>query len=269
MAATRSAKLNLKRQLFCAAAEWTAAAWDFIYPPSCAHCGREARGGRQVDGSFPALCSNCCALLAPPLPHTCERCGAAVGPYVDTSRGCIHCRRDRLAFDKALCLGTYGGPLRSACLQMKQPSGRLIAAAAARLLWQRHEESLRQASPELVLPIPAHWRTRIRRAHDASLTLAHVLADCLQVEFSAHILAKVRSTPAQSSLPPYKRRANLRGAFRVRDEAALSGRSVLLVDDILTTGTTASVASTALRKAGAKRVVVAVVARGVGQSSDA
>jgi predicted amidophosphoribosyltransferase len=73
-------------------------------------------------------------------------------------------------------------------------------------------------------------------------------------------------TPAQSGLSPRERRANLRGAFQVRSGAELSGKCILLVDDILTTGTTAHEASKALRRADAERVVVAVVARGLGQS---
>jgi len=87
----------------------------------------------------------------------------------------------------------------------------------------------------------------------------------LNIPCATHILQKRRWTAAQSGLTPAERRANLKNVFRLLDPQVVAGRSVLLADDVLTTGTTANEASRALRAAGARRVVVAVIARGVGR----
>ncbi|MCH7988719.1 MAG: ComF family protein, partial [Planctomycetes bacterium] len=120
----------------------------------------------------------------------------------------------------------------------------------------------------LVVPIPQYWTRRFQRSHNPAETQGRVLAHRLQVEFHTHILTKVRMTPVQSSLTASQRRTNLRGAFRVRRASELKGRSVLLVDDVFTTGTTANEASKVLRTAGAERVVVAVSARGLGRHAN-
>jgi ComF family protein len=242
------------------------AAVDFVYPPVCPFCGRE-HGDAEPAGPGSALCGPCRARLAPIIEHACRRCAAPVGPHLDTSDGCIHCRDDRFAFETVVRLGVYDGPLRAACLRMKQPDGQVLAAAVAGLLWEREREALQRAEVDLVVPVPHHWTQRLSREHNPAATLARTLGRRLHAAVEPHILGKSRRTPAQASLPPSERRRNLRDAFRVGGASALSGRTVLLVDDVLTTGTTAHEISKVLLRAGAARVVVAVLARGLGQSS--
>ena len=197
--------------------------------------------------------------------NSCSRCGAPVGPYLDTTNGCIHCRRDRFHFEQVICLGAYDGRLRSACQRAKENFGRPLATALAGFLWEHQRATLEQAGVDLVAAVPHHWTRRVWSNHNTSETLAEALAHRLKVGFDSNILAKVRSTPSQVSLPSYRRRSNLRRAFRVRGKPALADLTILLVDDVLTTGTTANEVSRALRQSGAERVVVAVLARGIGR----
>lgn len=237
---------------------------QFLYPQACPFCGDEA-GSTAAASSYPSLCTNCSGRLAERIESACVRCGAPVGPYLETSGGCIHCRGRQFAFETSVCLGVYKDALRLACLASKSSAGVSLAAALGQLLWQRQGETIAQQEFDVVTSIPQHWSRRLVRPQHASETLARVLARSLQVEFDPHILLKVRRTPAQATLPPGKRRTNLKRAFRVPRGARLHGLSILLVDDILTTGTTANEASRALKRAGASRVVVAVVARGLGR----
>jgi predicted amidophosphoribosyltransferase len=133
------------------------------------------------------------------------------------------------------------------------------------LLWQRHADALRSAEVGCVLPIPHHWSERFTRAHNPAATLARVLARRLHVPAGEHILRKARRTPPQTTLTATQRRTNVRGAFIVRRPAVVAGTTVLLVDDVLTTGSTSHEAAKVLRRAGVARVVVAVLARGLGQ----
>lgn len=235
----------------------------FVYPQTCPFCGDEA-GSASSMSSCPSLCVRCCCQLAETIESACARCGAPVGPHLETSSGCIHCRGRRFAFERAVCLGVYKDALRRACLESKKPNGAPLSAAMAQLLWQRQARAIARQGIDVVTSVPDHWSRRLVRPHNPSETLARALARCLQVDFDPHILLKVRRTPAQAALPPGKRLTNLKRAFRVRPFARMHGVSLLLVDDILTTGTTANEVSRVLRRAGASRVVVAVVARGLG-----
>ena len=250
-------------------ADWlrtlTHAAVDFVYPPTCPFCGREAQQSRRSETFDLELCLPCRDQIAPQLVHVCYRCGAPVGPHLDTTGGCVHCHRDRFHFDCVFCLGVYDDALKTACLRAKKSDGQPLASAVAGLLWERQQHSLEAAQIDLVVAVPRHWTRRLWMEPNAAETLAEALARRLQVEFGMHILAKVCRTPPQSKLRPYRRRSNLRRAFRVRQPDALKGATVLLVDDILTTGTTANEISRALRKSGADRVIVAVPARGIGR----
>lgn len=211
------------------------------------------------------LCAGYRDAAAPVIENSCRRCAALVGPHLVTSAGCVHCRRDRFAFEGVIRLGVYDGLLGSACLRTKHPRGRPLAAVLAGLLWERDRAVFEAADIDVVVPVPQHWSGRFLRGHNAAETIGEVLASRLKVDFFRHILSKVRRTPAQTSLPPSRRRSNLRGAFRVRGRSPLAGETVLLTDNILTTGTTANEVARMLWRGGAERVIVAVAARGIGR----
>ena len=232
----------------------------FVYPETCPLCDVELARQDGFDTSHPFLCSACRQAVTPDVGNTCLRCGSPVGPYVDTSNGCSNCASNRFSFESVIKLGLYEDRLREACIRGKSPGSEPLMAAVANLLWEQERNAFHQAGVDLVLPVPRYWMQRITRPHNPAATLARVLARRLKVDFSTHILCKTRKTPDQSSLSSQQRRMNLRNAFRVRGTSRLAGLTILLVDDILTTGTTANESSKALRRAGAKRVVVAVAA---------
>jgi len=248
-----------------AAASFWRMAWRFVFPDCCPRCGREHAGEVHSFTAGPRFCSSCRHDVGPAIGAPCARCGAPVGPHLDSSRGCAHCHADRFHFESVHRLGVYDGELRDVCLRSKHLPGQPLAAAAANLLWEREEAALRRADVGLVVPVPHHWSERVRRVPNSSQTIAGVLARHLNVAEGGPILTKARRTQKQSELPPSRRRANVRGAFRVAKATSLAGWNVLLVDDVLTTGATADEAAKVLRQAGANRVVVAVLARGLGR----
>ncbi len=240
-------------------------AWRFVYPDYCPRCGadHDEESSRFSDG--PRFCNSCRDEIAPVIRSGCVRCGAPVGPYLDTSKGCAFCHSDQLHFETAIRLGVYEGAMREVCLQAKVASGPALAAAAGALLWERERTVLESSGVDLVVSVPRHWTDRLRRVPHPNETLGRVLSRYLHVEEGGPILAKTRRTPAQASLPPSRRRTNVRGAFRVKTPSRIAERNVLLVDDVMTTGATANECAKVLRRAGAKRVVVAVLARGLGR----
>ncbi|MFG0333878.1 MAG: ComF family protein [Maioricimonas sp. JB049] len=243
-----------------------AAAQDFVYPPICIRCAKTVLAGAEEEGRRRSLrmCEACRAALGGPIGPSCLRCGAPVGPNVRVDAGCLHCRADRFAFAAVAALGVYAGPLQAACLTGKERGGGALMAALGELLWERHRERMTNWNADLVVPVPHHWTTRLWTGSLPPVVLADRLGRRWKVPVAGHILRKVRRTPAQSSLPPSGRRANLRDAFRLAAGARITGARVLLTDDILTTGTTAHRTARLLRQAGAAEVNVAVIARGLG-----
>jgi predicted amidophosphoribosyltransferase len=235
---------------------------DFLYPPLCRLCGDELQ--EATDLSSEPFCAGCHQELLIRRGLACIRCGASIGPYLDPHLPCAMCRSERFAFERVIRLGVYDGLLRKACLRCKDRGTEPLAAGLADLLWNCESEALQSAQADVVVPVPQHWFRRFSHPHHAAETLASVWAARLHLPLAGHILRKRRSTPPQARLSPAERRGNLRNAFAATASAGLSGAAVLLADDVMTTGTTAHETARVLIQAGAARVIVAVVARGLG-----
>lgn len=233
---------------------------DLVLPWECPVCGGDGAG----DGA--PFCPDCRAELLGAAGDACPRCATSVGPWASLRNGCAGCRGRALGFDAAFALGPYQGPIRDLCLRMKHDANAWIAPWMAGLLLEARPdlrgEALRVPGA-LVVPIPLHWHRRWTRGYNQAEELARGVADRLGLG-RANVLRRVVSTRILAGLGRAERAKALRGAFRVRGRRAggrLEGRTVFLVDDILTTGATCGAAARVLKRAGAARVVAVVVGR--------
>jgi ComF family protein len=227
-----------------------------LYPGVCGACAGPLPPGLRY------FCNACCGLLTADAQPTCPRCASTVGPFTLLENGCSRCRDDSFHFERAVRLGPYDGLLRELILRMKHGSGESLAELVG-AFWAEHATAqLATLGADLVIPVPLHWRRHWSRAYNQSAVLAYCVAARLRLPCRPRWLRRIRSTPKQTEQTPAARRANVRGAFHSRPRAGLRGRRILLVDDVLTTGSTASEAARALRSAGAASVVVAVLAHG-------
>jgi predicted amidophosphoribosyltransferase len=147
---------------------------------------------------------------------------------------------------------------------MKKRGGEPLAAGLAELLHHRERDWFESTRIDAIVPVPHHWWDRVRHPHLTPATLARGLASRLGKPVAGNIVTKVRRTRPQAQLVPSERRKNLIKAFRAAGRPRIEGLSLLVVDDVLTTGETAHRVARALRDAGAKSISVAVIARGIG-----
>lgn len=176
---------------------------------------------------------------------------------LDEEGRCPLCRLGMRGFDAAYSFGMYEGRLRKLIHLFKY--GRIRPLARPLAAWLASALPLDQRF-EAVVPVPLHWRRRWERGFNQAALLARAVARRCGVP-SVRALRRRRATAAQAGLSHAGRRANVSGAFLARRDRRLAGRRVLLVDDVMTTGATASACAAALKRAGAAYVAVLTLAR--------
>lgn len=229
---------------------------NLLFPPRCALCDTE------LDAVHDArLCGACQFKLAPTAAPRCPRCALVLKQAIVTDAGCPQCVGERFYFSRAWAIGDYSGDLRDAVLRMKHAPEEPLSAALAEFVYRRLGTELRSVPPDLVAAVPMHWLRRWYRGTNSASILAEVLSKQIAARLASRMIVRRRFTRPQSGLSPAERLANVRGAFRLRRSKKVAGKSVLLVDDILTTAATTNEIARLLVKAGAREVGVVVIAR--------
>ncbi len=241
------------------AREWLAALVDLVFPPFCPICR-----GRLAEGRRDPLCGACWARLERIAGPVCRVCGLPLGSLSAApleGRSCGPCRLSPPAFRYARAAARYGDTVRQAVHALKFGGRRAMAAPLGDLLAGVDLAGLTPPGPDLAVPVPLYpGRERARGFNQAAL-LAARLGRVTGLPVDAGVLRRRRATAVQADLPAREREANVRGAFVVRRPERVAGRHVLLVDDVLTTGSTAGACAAALLEAGAATVGVLTVAR--------
>jgi ComF family protein len=219
------------------------------------------------------LCQQCLDSLRPIAGRRCEICSAEL-PGAGAETVCPGCVAEPPEYRRAAVFGRFDGALRDCVHLLKYDRVRPVAKVLGRLLAGLVHDLIPQPWPErvLVTAVPLHRRKRRQRGFNQSELIARQMvrscgASALQLEPS--LLERKRYTESQTGLSRDQRRANVRGAFRVpqRTKAKVAGSHILLVDDVLTTGTTVGECARVLRRAGAEAVYVAAVARALHRES--
>ena len=231
--------MSVSRRVLVAAARTVAAA---VFPSKCAACGALGAG----------ICATCLARARPLDVPNCRQCNRPL-EYGDQ---CAACRAERRRVDRVFVRYPYVTPLREAVQRLKYENRRYLARELAAIAVTALPDDL---SIDAILPIPLHPQRQAERGYNQSALLAANVAELLEIPLDDRLLRRERATRTQMSLPRRERLGNLRGAFRATQ--TLSGRRLLLVDDVTTTGATLEAAVRALRRRGSAWVGALVVAR--------
>jgi ComF family protein len=235
--------------------------FSILFPSDCRICHAPLTNTAMLP-----VCEPCLAQIIPLDGPLCQICGEKLfHPNAETEQTplCGVCRRVGAHFRRAAAYGAYEGALRELIHLFKyngvRPAGKVLGALL-------NQTVTAMALPEslIVIPVPLWSGRRKARGFNQAEAIARAFMDFRSsgsIQLDTSILARTRETASQTGLTRHQRRANVRGAFAVLKLQKVKGRSILIVDDVMTTGTTAGECARVLRRAGAKEVFVATVAR--------
>ncbi|UCD35795.1 MAG: ComF family protein [Nitrospiraceae bacterium] len=225
---------------------------NILFPESCPICGSPTDAHETAP-----ICNQCWQSLRPYNGPACGTCGRPL--FSNAAVLCGICMKEAPAFSSARAFGLYEGTLRKAINLFKYHRIRRLSRPLTRLVLGGEIPSVR-----IVLPVPLHKRRLREREFNQSALLAKGIAKKISADLAVDCLVRTRDTLPQVGLRSGERRRNIKNAFAASSRTSITGRSVLLVDDVITTGSTVQECSDVLKKAGAREVHVLALARGAG-----
>jgi len=227
---------------------------SLLYPPICTICGKNVRAGEY-------LCNACEAKIVRIVPPFCQTCSEPFEGSINTAFRCANCAHRAIHFDAAVAAYRGRGIVRDVIHEFKY--NRQIHLRHLVACWLRaafDDERLCDYHFDVIVPVPLHpTRQRERGFNQASL-LAELLSARISIPCKP-LLKRIRYTTTQTALDRSERMENLHNAFRLRKNADVRGLRVLLIDDVLTTGSTLNECARVLKRAGAISVHAATAAR--------
>lgn len=231
---------------------------DAIYPRSCPICGGKS------DRDMRYICWNCFSQLpfnSPDKPH-CVRCGKIPDTEFDGDFLCEACRSSTPSYDLARTALPFHTAARDLIHTLKYKKGLWVRNDLVDMLEGCARAHYDTDAIDLVVPVPLNQAKRRERGYNQAAELARDLAKRLKVPYSEYIMERTRYTSTQTHLTVTGRKSNVHHAFEVTDPSFVRARTVLIVDDVMTTGATLSECARILKSSGAWRVWALTIARG-------
>ena len=230
------------------------AAVSLLYPATCTICGGSVRGGEY-------LCNVCEAKAARIIAPFCEKCSEPFEGAITSAFTCANCAHRTFHFEAAVAAYRGRGVVRHIIHEFKY--GRQIHLRHLVARWLRaalDDERLHGNHFDVLVPVPLHPARQRERGFNQARLLSELLSAQISIPSKLH-LERIRYTTTQTALDRSERMENLHNAFRLRKNADVRGLRVLLIDDVLTTGSTLNECARVLKRAGALSVYGATAAR--------
>lgn len=230
------------------------AAVSLLYPPTCAICRKHVRAGEY-------LCNGCEAKIIRIVPPFCDKCSEPFAGAINSAFTCANCAHRTIYFDAAVAAYRGRGIVRDVIHEFKYNRQIYLRHLVAR--WLRaafDDERLRAQRFDVIVPVPLHPARQRERGFNQAALLGEAMSTHTSISCRP-LLERIRYTTTQTALDRSERMENLHNAFRLRKNADVRGLQVLLIDDVLTTGSTLSECARVLKRAGASSVHAATAAR--------
>ncbi len=210
-----------------------------------------------------SLCESCRQDF-PILENACLQCGLPLGSANEHNAICGQCLKSPTAIDYTSCLYHYEIPLDYLITELKYNQKLVHAAILAELLLARLSEGSAENLPDVILPVPLHKSRLIKRGFNQSLEIARPIAKQLDIPIGLDLVRRKKQTRTQTDLTAVERKKNIRGCFEIIKKDSLSEYDhIVIVDDVVTTGSTTNELATLLKKSGVKKVGVWSIARAI------
>ena len=224
---------------------------DFAFLPFCSLCRKSLNDGERI------VCEGCWSKMEVLAGPCCPRCGApAPGP----GGGCLNCSGRAFRFGGARVLAGFDEGAQALIHLLKYREKPSVGVRLGRMLGEAVRGDSRMSGVDLILPVPLH-RSRVReRGYNQSALIARGVGEALGRPVEEKALARTRATRTQTELSAEERVQNVSAAFVVRRPERVAGLRLLLVDDVITTGSTLDACAGVLLEAGAAEVFASAVA---------
>ena len=227
---------------------------SLLYPPACTICSAPVDTGEY-------LCAECESKVPRIVPPFCAKCSEPFDGAITTTFACANCARRTLHFEAAVSAYRARGIVRHVILNFKYGRQIHLRHLVARWLVQAlDDDRLRERRFDTIVAVPLHPARERERGFNQAELIARWLSDHLALPLQP-ALRRIHYTTTQTAFDRSERMLNLRGAFRLRKKADVRDLRVLLIDDVLTTGSTLSECARVLKEAGARSVYAATAAR--------
>lgn len=240
-------------------------AWDrllaLFYPEICQICNAE-----RATCAESYVCGGCRAgrdgirMVEAPF---CDCCGLPFQGEIEVRFECANCREQELHFRHARAAVEFSGVVKEAIHRYKYNHASWFEPLLSELLIGRAQQELRAEDWDLIVPIPLHWAKLRGRTFNQAARLARRLSGLTGIPMNTRLLKRTQPTQTQTRLTRAERTENVKRAFAYRGRERIDGARIVLVDDVLTTGATASACAKLLKQKGAAVVDVWTVARGI------
>jgi len=230
---------------------------DLLYPPSCPACKKTLpRVAMET-----MVCLPCWSQITVNQPPFCHGCGRQMNRRDPGKNTCSHCIKTPHAYDRAYSVCVYDGTIKTLIHEFKYNDKQYLGRPLARLLIDFiRKYDLPVGYMDYLIPVPLHSaKLREREFNQAQVLCAEVAAAFGKPVLDGNLF-RYRATDTQATLEPHQRFLNVKGCFAVTEKESIKGRNFLLIDDVLTTGATASEAAGALKDSGANIVFVLTLA---------
>jgi ComF family protein len=231
---------------------------ELIYPPKCHICQRFLIGDRGEDVH---ICTECLESLVRITSPLCPSCGIPFVSRVEEDHLCGDCIRKRPHFNALAAPFLYEGGIMDAIHQIKYNGKTHIAGSVGEHAAFLAKERFGDTKDFLMIPVPLHPKRLRERGFNQSLVIARAIAPYLGAEVDFLSLRRIKYTQPQTGMKRIERLRNVRGAFGLVGQPDLKGKTVILVDDVATTGSTLNECAKVLKKAGCEKVLCLVLAR--------
>lgn len=223
---------------------------NILFPRRCPVCGEITKPAGSL------ICPSCFQKLSFVKAPICKKCGKEI--ISEIQEYCDDCMTHRHTFEHGVALINYDETARKSMVQIKYKNKREYLDFYGRAMALRYEKTIERMQVDAIVPIPVHRSRRRRRGFNQAEVLAEIMAGHLKIPVKPEMLVRSKRTLPQKELSAAERLKNLSGAF-LSGEIPEGVKSVLLVDDIYTTGSTIEACSRVLRNAGIGRIYFAVI----------